>query len=141
MIEIITKPGAGSLHGALFFTDSDGIFNATDPFSAIATPAGKQRYGFELSGPIVSGKSGYSLAFERRNIDEFNVVDAITLDASRNLTPLHQTIAAPQRLWIASARGDWQLSPKDMANVSFSSNLNNLDNQGIGGLVLPEAGY
>jgi len=140
-VEIITKPGADSFHGALFLTDSDGSFNATNPFSVTATPAGKRRYGFELSGPIISKKSGFSLALEKRDIDEFNVVNAITLDANHNQAPLHQTVDAPQRLWIASARGDWQMTPKDIATLSFSSNVNNLGNQGVGGLVLPEAGY
>jgi hypothetical protein len=52
LIEIFTKPGADSFHGALFFTDCDGVFNTTDPFSVTATPASKQRYGFELSGGV-----------------------------------------------------------------------------------------
>jgi hypothetical protein len=56
-IEIATKPGTGLWHGALFFTDSASPFNATDPLSATATPASKQRYGFELGGPIVQKKS------------------------------------------------------------------------------------
>jgi hypothetical protein len=141
LIEIFTKPGADSFHGALFFTDSNGVFNATDPFSVTATPASKQRYGFELSGPIISRKSGFALALEKREINEFNVVDAVTLDASGNQTPSQQTIAAPQRLWVASARGDWQATAKDVATLSFSSNLNNLGNQGIGALTLAEAGY
>ena len=102
LIEIFTKPGADSFHGALFLTDSDGVFNATDPFSVTATPASKQRCGFELSGPIISRNSGFALALEKRDIDEFNVVDAVTLDANGNQTGSQQTIAAPQRLWIAS---------------------------------------
>jgi Carboxypeptidase regulatory-like domain/TonB dependent receptor len=140
-IEITTKPGADSLHGTLFFTDSDGHFNATDPFSVTATPAGKRRYGFELSGPILAKKSGFVLALEKRDIDEFNVVNAVALDANNNPEPLQQTVSAAQRLWIGSARVDWQLTPNDVAALSWSSNVNNLGNQGIGGLVLPEAGY
>jgi len=141
LIEIFTKPGADSFHGALFFTDSDGIFNATDPFSVTATPASKQRYGFELSGPVVSKKSDFALALEKRDIDEFNVVNAVNLDANNNPAPLQQTIAAAQRLWSASARGDWQATSKDVATLSFSSNFNNLRNQGLGGLTLAEGGY
>jgi Carboxypeptidase regulatory-like domain len=141
VIEIVTKPGASSLHGALFFTDSNGVFNATDPFSATATPAGKQRYGFELSGPIVRQKSGFALALEKRNIDEFNVVNATTLDADGTPAPLQQTVTAPQRLWIASARADWQATPANIATLSYSANVNSLGNQGVGGLVLTEAGY
>jgi hypothetical protein len=141
LIEIFTKPGADSFHGVLFFTDSNGVFNATDPFSLTATPASKQRYGFELSGPIISKKSGFALALEKRDIDEFNVVDAITLNANNAPAPLQETIAAPQRLWIGSVRGDWQATSEDVATLSFSSNVNNLGNQGIGGLTLAEAGY
>ena len=140
-VEITTKPGAGKFHGAVFFTDSDGIFNATDPFSTTATPASKRRYGFELSGPVISKKVDFSLALERRNIDEFNVVNAITLDANGDPTPLHDTVPAPQQLWIGSARGDWQANSKDVATLSFAADVNNLGNQGVGGLTLPEAGY
>jgi hypothetical protein len=141
LIEIFTKPGADSIHGALFYTGSPGAFNATDPFSTTATPASKKRYGFELSGPIIPKKSGFSLALEKRDINEFNVVNATTLDANGNPAPFQQTVAAPQRLWIASARGDWQVTPKDVAVLAFAANVNNLGNQGVGGLVLPEAGY
>jgi hypothetical protein len=140
-VEITTKPGADKFHGALFFTNSDGIFNATDPFSVTATPASKQRYGFELSGPVITKKSDFSLALENRDINEFGVVNAITLDSNRNQTPLHETVTAPQRLWIGSARGDWQVSARDVATLSFAANVNNLGNQGVGGLTLPEAGY
>jgi hypothetical protein len=141
VVEIFTKPGADAFHGALFFTDSDGSFNATDPFSVTATPAGKRRYGFELGGPVVAGKTGFALALEKRDIDEFNVVNATTLDTTGNPAPLQQTVAAPQRLWIGSAREDWQVTPNDTAALSFSAHVNNLNNQGVGGLTLPEAGY
>lgn len=147
VIEITTKPGADRFHGGAFFTDSDGIFNATDPFSVTATPAGRRRYGFELSGPIISKKSGFALALEKRDINEFNVVNAVTLDANGGLgpngngVPQQQTVSAPQRLWIASARGDWQVTPSNVASLSFSANVNNEGNQGVGGLTLSNAGY
>ncbi len=140
-IEITTRPGAESLHGALFFAGSAGAFNATDPFAFAATPASKKRYGFELTGPMLRQKSGFSLALEKRDIDEFNVVNAVTLDSSENEAPFRESVPAAQRLWIASARSDWQLTSKDRLTASFSANVNDLANQGVGGLVLPEAGY
>jgi hypothetical protein len=141
LIDIVTKPGADRFRGAVFLTDSDGSFNATDPFSLTATPASKRRYGFELSGPIVPKKSGFSLALEKRDINEFNVVNAVSLDAESQPTPFQQTIEAPQRLWIASARGDWQVTPNDIATISFAANVNSVENQGSGGLSLAESGY
>lgn len=140
-VEIYTKPGAEHYHGALFYTDSDGSFNATDPFSVTATPAGKRRYGFELTGPIRKKGSDFNMALEKRDIDEFNVVNAVTLDAHAQQTALHQTVSAPQRLWIASVRGDLQVAPSDIATLSFSANVNDSGNQGVGGLTLLENGY
>jgi hypothetical protein len=44
-------------------------------------------------------------------------------------------------LWIGSARADWQVTKNDLSAISFSANVNNLSNQGIGGLSLAESGY
>jgi hypothetical protein len=140
-IEIETKPGAEPWHGALFFADSASSFNATDPLSEAATPASRQRYGFELGGPIVQKKSALFFALEKRDINEFNVVDAVTLNPGGLPAALQQPVPAPQRLWIGSARADWQINANDLATVSLSSNVNNLGSQGVGGLVLAEAGY
>jgi hypothetical protein len=140
-IEIVTKPGAGPWHGAMFFADSASSFNATDPLSVAATPATRRRYGFELGGPLTQKKSDVFLALEKRDINEFTVVDAVTLNSDGVPAPLQQSIAAPERLWIGSARADWQIKANDLATVSFASNVNNLANQGAGGLVLAEAGY
>ena len=118
-IEIETKPGAGPWHGAIFFADSASPFNATDPLSVTATPASKRRYGFELGGPITRKKSDVFFALEKRDIDEFNVVDAVTLNSDGAPAPLQQSIPAPQRLWIGSARADWQIKANDLATVSF----------------------
>jgi hypothetical protein len=141
LIEITTKPGTSTLHGTVFFTGSAGALNATDPFSLTATPAGKRRYGFELSGVVLPKKSDYSLALEKRDIDEFNVVNAKAPGDNGVASPLLQTVPASQRLWIASARNGWQLGPNDAATISFVANVNTQGNQGVGGLVLPAAGY
>jgi hypothetical protein len=135
-VEIFTKPGRDSLHGALFFTDSESGLNATDPFALSATPAGKRRYGFELGGPIRKQKSDYFMALERRDIHEFNVVNAVGLEG-----PINENVSAPQHLWIGSVRTDWQLNPKNMLAATYSANVNDSGNVGSGGLVLPEAGY
>jgi Carboxypeptidase regulatory-like domain len=140
-VEIFTKPGRDSLHGALFFTDSESGLNATDPFAVSATPAGKRRYGFEFGGPIRKQKSDFFLALERRDIHEFNVVNAVVLNSEGEETPLSENIPAPQGLWIGSARTDWQLNAKNMLAATYSANINNSDNVGSGGLVLEEAGY
>ncbi len=140
-IEITTKPGADGFHGALFFADSAQSFNATDPLSVTATPASKRRYGFEFSGPVIRKRSGFALALEKRDIDEFNVVNAVTLDSAFSPEAVHEAVAAPQQLWIASARVDLQTTANITSTLSFSANHSQLSNEGVGGLNLPEAGY
>ncbi len=140
-IEIYTKPGLDLLHGAVFYTDSDPSLNANDPYSVTGTPAAKRRYGFELSGPIVRRKSDFALALEKRDIDEFNVVNALVLSPAGTPAALHQSVPAPQQLWIASARGDWQWSPRNVATATYSINLSSVANQGVGGLSLQESGF
>lgn len=140
-IEITTKAGTSTMHGAVFFTGSPGAVNATDPFSPTPTAASRERYGFEFSDRLIPQRSDISFALEKRDINEFNVVNAQTLGQNGEAIPLQQTVAAPQRLWIASARNGWQFGSRDSGFISFAVNVNNTQNQGVGGLVLPEAGY
>ena len=51
-VEVYTKPGAKAYHGALFGTDSSSWMNARDPFAVSKGSLGRQRFGFELTGPI-----------------------------------------------------------------------------------------
>ena len=81
-VEVYTKPGQPTYHGALFLTNGSPWENARDPFSTSKAALGKQRYGFELTGPIRKTGSDFSLTLEHRSIDNYAVVNAITLDPS-----------------------------------------------------------
>ncbi len=75
-VEVYTKPGQKAFHGALFTTQGEPFENARDPFSTSKAAIGKQRYGFELTGPVRKAGSDFSLTLEHRSIDNFAVVDA-----------------------------------------------------------------
>ena len=139
-IEIFTKPGAAAVHGSIFANGSTRVLNATDPFSTAAAPAGNQRFGFDLSGPVAA-KTSFFLALEKRTVDEQSVTDATILGANGRPAPLASTAAAQQRLWVGSARLDRQMTASNVAALSFGANVNDADNQGVGGLTLQEAGY
>jgi len=140
-VQIFTKPGAKNFHGSLFTTNSSQWMNSRDPFSDAPAAIGKQRYGFTLTGPVRKEGSNFSLALEHRSIDEFAVVDAITLDSAGNQISTVSNVPVPQRLWIGSGRVDAQLGPKNIAFVSYSANVNHLSNVGAGGTSLEETGY
>lgn len=139
-VEVYTKPGQSAYHGALFETNSSQWMNARDPFSVSRAAIGKQRYGFEFNGPVRAKGSSFRLDLEHRSIDDFAVVNAVTLDASGNVMKTVSNVPAPQRLWVGSARVDWQLGPKNTFFTSFSVNDNHLSNLDVGGTTLQEAG-
>ncbi|MES2393636.1 MAG: TonB-dependent receptor [Acidobacteriota bacterium] len=140
-VEIYTKPGAKTFHGALFAVNGSPWMNARDPFSTSKAALGKQRYGFELSGPVTKKNSDFAITLEHRSIDDFAVIDATTLDNSGNPINVFANVATPQRLWLATARYDLQLGAKNTLIATYSANVNHLLNQGVGGSSLAETGY
>ena len=140
-IEVYTKPGQSTFHGALFATNSSSWMNARDPFSTGSSPLGKQRYGFELTGPVRKKGADFFTALEHRSIANDAVVNAISVNAAGVESPILQTVPAPQQLWIGNAKVDWQLGPKNTFIVSVDTFNNDLRNSGVGGLFLPDNGY
>jgi hypothetical protein len=139
-VEVYTKPGQKTFHGALFTTQGEPFENAKDPFSTSRASIGKQRYGLEFSGPVRRQGSDFALTLEHRAIDNFAVVDAFQLNGG-NLVNISQNVATPQRLWLGTARLGWQLGPKNTFIASYSANVNHLANLGVGGTSLAETGY
>jgi hypothetical protein len=140
-IQIYTKPGQPVYHGALFATNSSSWMNARDPFSASRAAIGKQRYGFELTGPIRRKGSDFILNLEHRSINNFAAVNAVGIDINGNQTPILQNVPTPQRLWIGLAKVDWQLGAKNTFITSFSAWHNHQENVGVGGTTLAEGGF
>jgi hypothetical protein len=140
-VEVYTKPGQKAYHGALFTTNGSPWENARDPFSTSKAAIGKQRYGFELTGPVRKTGSDFALTLEHRSIDNFAVIDAFTLNSAGTTVNTTGNVATPQRLWLGTARLDWQLGPKNTFIASYSANVNHLVNLGVGGASLAETGY
>ncbi len=140
-VNVFTKPGQKTFHGALFATNGSPWENARDPFSVSKAAIGKGRYGFELTGPVRKRGSDFSLNLEHRTIDDFAVVNAITLDPSGAQMSTVANVPTPQALWEGQARLDWQLGSKNTLATTFSSNVNDLQNEGVGGTMLAETGY
>jgi hypothetical protein len=141
-IEVYTKPGLPAFHGALFGTNSSPWMNAHDPFSLGGTSAvGRQRYGFELTGPIRRRGSDFTTTLEHRYINNEAVVNAINVNAAGVETPIVQTVPTPQHLWVGLARVDWQLGPKNTFVASVDTYNNDTDNLGVGGTALLSTGY
>ncbi|HSK72466.1 MAG TPA: hypothetical protein VK892_12255, partial [Pyrinomonadaceae bacterium] len=140
-IEIITKPGAESFHGSAFFNYNGAFLNARDSFSLERADTETRRYGFNVGAPIVKNKSGFFFDFEKRDIQEAQIVSAFVLDDNFNPSNFVFNSPNPQRLIIGSTRADWQANQNNVFVFRYDFNQNKLDGQGIGGINLPERGF
>ncbi|HKD82615.1 MAG TPA: TonB-dependent receptor [Candidatus Angelobacter sp.] len=140
-IEVVTKPGQTKFHGAAFFSLSGLLLNARDPLAHTEGPINRERYGADLSGPLFTKKNDFSLHVEYRTVGENKAINAFALNPQTQIVPLAEDVGSVSSQWLSSARADWQLSAKDNLITSFSVHRNHSSNDGVGGMVLPEAGY
>lgn len=140
-VEVYTKPGSSHYHGALFMAYGGSALNARDPFSTAKGTLGKQRYGFELNGPVRKQGSDFALALQHRTINTVAVVNAVSLDSAGNTVPVNQTVPTPQAQWEGSARLGWQLGPRNTFIANYTVFQQGLTNLGVGGTNLAEQGY
>ena len=140
-VEILTKPGTDQLHGQGFFNFGDDIFNSRNPYAQEKTPFLLKEYGGTVSGSL-SKRASFFLDFERREIDNGSVIDAITLaPQTLAVNPYTDVLLAPQRRLRVSPRVDYQLSQNNTLMFRYGFTRNDVQDQGIGNFNLPSRGY
>jgi hypothetical protein len=141
-IEILTKPGTDKLRGEVFFTYGNGIFNSRNPYAAQKAPFDLKDFGGSLSGRF-SSKGSFFLNFDKRNIDNGEVVNAVTLNPATLtiISPFTQVTVSPLRRFYVGARADYQLTAKNTLMVRYEPNLNTSENGGVGNFTLPSQAY
>lgn len=137
-VEITTKPGSGAIAGSVFFNYNATALNARDPLASRRAETLTKRYGWSFGMPIIKDRLGFFLDFEKRDINEAAVVNAIILD--ENLLPTRYSFNAPnpKRLTTGSARADWQINASNTLVFRYDFNRNKLENIGVGNTNLPE---
>lgn len=140
-IEIFTKPGTNKLRGQAFFNFGDESLNARNPFARVRAPYQARRYGGNLSGPIIQGKTSFFFDLQRSETDENNVINAVVLDAALNPIAFNQTVQTPVRRTTFSPRIDWQLNANNTVVARYTYERSQRENQGVGDFNLPERAY
>jgi Carboxypeptidase regulatory-like domain/TonB dependent receptor len=143
-IDVLTRPGTDKIRGSAFFNFQDESLNSRNPFatsSAKRSPYQLRQYGGNLGGPLVRKKASYFLDFERREIDDNELVKATVLDANLNPLDLGFGVVVPRRNLTFSPRVDYQINPNNTLIARYSYNRFSTDNSGVGGFSLPERGY
>jgi hypothetical protein len=139
--EIFTKPGTDRLRGQAAFNFNDEILNSRNPFAPNRAPFQSRRFSGNLSGPIVARKASFFVDFERRDIDENEVVNAVILDPALTAVPFVQTVLAPNERTEFSPRLDYQLNQTNTLVARYSYERGRTENNGIGDLSLASRAF
>lgn len=143
-IDILTRPGTDKTRGSAFFNFQDESFNSRNPFATSSpkrAPFQVRQYGGSIGGPLVKKKASYFIDFERREVDDNELVKATVLDA--NLVPLDLGfgVVVPRRNLSISPRLDYQINGNNTLIARYSYNRSATTNAGVGGFSLPERAY
>ncbi|MGD1215150.1 MAG: carboxypeptidase regulatory-like domain-containing protein [Terriglobales bacterium] len=140
-IEIFTKPGTDKFHGQFSVVGNDSGLNSRNPFLGTATqqPYDSVIYMGNIGGPI-NKKASFFFDFQRRNIDEIAVINTPALNGDPNQT-LTEDVPNPRTRTNLSPRIDYQLSTNNTLSARYQFYRDTQESAGVGGSVLPEAGY
>jgi hypothetical protein len=143
-IDILTRPGTDKVRGSAFFNFQDESFNSRNPFATTSSkraPFQIRQYGGNLGGPLVKKKASYFIDFERREIDDNELVKATILDDNNNPLDLGFGVLVPRRNITFSPRLDYQLNPNNTLIARYSYTHSSTADAGVSGFSLPERAY
>ncbi|MCU1303366.1 MAG: hypothetical protein JWQ87_3650 [Candidatus Sulfotelmatobacter sp.] len=142
-LEIITKGGTPAYHGSLNFLFRDSVFDATNAFAIVKPPERRQYYEGSVTGPIGHSKrTSFLLALDEDLQDQQAVIDSTTLAAAESLGfgPIAQTVSNPTHHFFGSGRIFHDFSNGDQFWIGYSYEHRTVENQNVGGTILPSAG-
>jgi Carboxypeptidase regulatory-like domain len=142
-LEIVTKGASSAYHGSLNFLFRDSIFDASNAFAVVKPPERRQYYEGSVVGPIGHSKhSSFLLALDEDIQDQQAVVDPTALVAGEALGfgKIAQTVANPTHHFFGSGRFFHDFSNGDQFWIGYSYEHRSVENQNVGGTILPSAG-
>jgi hypothetical protein len=135
-IEVTTKPGSPEYHGTFNFIFRDAHLNARDPFALARPPEQRRIYEGIFTGPVRrSKKTSFLISANRKEEDLQAIVFAQGPSGS-----IRQNVPAPARTLQVAAQITHSLSDTNTFSVRYSYLGEGVNNQGVGGTVLSEAG-
>jgi Carboxypeptidase regulatory-like domain len=146
-VEIFTKPGTDKWHGgfsvnanASGLNTKNPFFNAENSTNGEFPPYHSVQYTGNLGGPL-SKKASFFFTAEVRDINDLDIVNAQIVNASNAIVPFSAAIPNPRTRDNIGPRLDYALSKTNTLTARYQYYRDKQDNDGVGGFVLPEAGF
>lgn len=146
-VEIFTKPGTDKWHGGFSVNANASGLNTRNPFfdaqnstTSEFPPYHSVQYTGNLGGPL-SKKASFFFTAEVRDINDLDIVNAQIVNASNAIVPFSAAVPNPRTRDNIGPRLDYALSKTNTLTVRYQYYRDKQDNDGVGGFVLPEAGF
>jgi hypothetical protein len=135
VVNVVTKSGTNSLHGALYLFDREKEFNSLNYFeqtanagSGIKADFSRQQFGGSVGGPVRKDKTFLFFAIERaREATSINVTgtafNELSLVTNLGAQPVH-SIPTPYHDWRYNGRIDHKIDDSNTFSASYSSQSN-----------------
>src|SRR5882724_4504186 len=141
-VEITTKAGTPAYHGTVNFLTRNSVFDASNALAATKPTESRYMEEGSFTGPLGRDKRNtFLLSLEQDNDNLQAVVHAFGSPVPPTTNPVDENVPAPQRHFFGSFRAFHDFDNGDQVWVGYSYEDQKNRNQGVGGIVLPEAGY
>jgi hypothetical protein len=136
-IEILTKPGTDNFHGQASFNYGNKIFDSRNPFlTSTSTPSyDAKQMNASVGGPI-NKKASFFLDYQRRAINEGQLVVAQVLLPNFTQAPFNQAVLTPNARWEINPRIDYAINANNTLVVRYN-HIQTSSLGGVGGFSLP----
>lgn len=135
-IEIMTKPGTGSLHGSIDFHGDPSAFNSQNPFLQQSEPSYYRLHTVgTLSGPL-DKKTSFFLSGDYYDQQNNAVINAQSVNKAGTIYSISEAVADPTRTGQYSARLDRQWSPNNTLTGRYEFDRVGQTNGGLSQSVL-----
>jgi outer membrane receptor for ferrienterochelin and colicin len=135
-VDIITKPGDGPIRNDVNLAFRDNSLDARNALSPVRGEGQTKRWGWSIEGPIVKGRTGFSLSL--RGVDQFDVQ---TIRATTPTGPVNQLITQPTDRLNVDFNLEHVLSQNQTLRFAYDRNTNTRANLGAGDFDLPERAF
>lgn len=136
-IEILTRPGTDTMHGQVSFNYGNDIFDSRNPF--LTTPNApsydSKQINANIGGPL-NKKTSFFLDYQRRAINEGQVIVAQILSPSFVETPLNEAVLTPNARWELNPRIDYAINQNNTLVIRYN-HIQQSSYGGVGGFSLP----
>src|SRR5918993_650413 len=135
-VDIITRPGNGPIRNNMTFGFRNNEWDSPNAFSDTSGEGRTQRYGWALDGPIVKGRTGFSLNVRSNNENDVQTIVATTPGGSYN-----SLVNQPADRLNVDFNIEHVLTKTHTLRFSFDRDTNTSENLGIGNFDLESRAY